>query len=114
MKEKKNINVEIGIRVKREREKAGLTQSRLAELLDMGTKSISAIERGEAGVSPASLQNICRALSISSDRILFEREAQNASQVLIERLERLSPEQIEIASEILNKLIEAFEITQDS
>ena len=111
MKEKKDINIEIGLRVKQEREKAGLTQARLAELLDMGTKSISAIERGEVGVSLTSLQNICRALSISSDRLMFGSETKNDAQDLIERLEGLTPVQFEIAVDILNKLIEAFAIS---
>lgn len=38
MKEKKPINVEIGMRVQQAREAAGLTQERFAELIGLGVK----------------------------------------------------------------------------
>lgn len=74
MKEKKDINIEIGNRIKKAREAAGLTQDRFAELIGMGTKNVSAIERGAVGVSLSSLQKICQVLSISGDDILFEKK----------------------------------------
>ena len=43
MQEKKEINLEIGARIKAEREKAGLTQERFSELIGLGTKSVSAL-----------------------------------------------------------------------
>ena len=51
MKEKKPINLEIGQNVKQIRENAGLTQERLAELIGLGVKHLSAIECGAVGVS---------------------------------------------------------------
>ena len=53
MKEKKPINLEIGQNVKQIRENAGLTQERLAELIGLGVKHLSAIECGAVGVSLA-------------------------------------------------------------
>lgn len=55
MKEKKPINLEIGQNVKQIRENAGLTQERLAELIGLGVKHLSAIECGAVGVSLASV-----------------------------------------------------------
>lgn len=112
MKEKKQLNVEIGARIKKAREKAGLTQERFSELIGMETKSISALERGTVGVSLASLQRICQVLSISGDEILFASDIKgNDVQALSERLARLSPKQFEITKGILNKLFEAFSIS---
>ena len=48
MKEKKPINIEIGLNVKQVRESAGLTQESFAELIGLGVKHISAIECGAA------------------------------------------------------------------
>lgn len=111
MEKKKQLNVEIGMRIKKARERAGLTQERFSELIGMGTKSVSALERGTVGISLSTLQRICRILSISSDDILFdEQAAENDVQILTARLKRLSPAQFEIASDILNKLMEAFVI----
>ena len=73
MREKKDLNIEIGRRVKLARENAGLTQERFAELVDLGPKNISAIERGAAGVSVASVKKICEVLSISADSLFSDR-----------------------------------------
>lgn len=108
MKEKKPMNIEIGQRVKQERESAGLTQERFSELLGLGEKHISAIECGAVGVSLSSLQKICTVLAISSDVILFGRSEKNDADDLAARLERLSPQQYKIANDVLCKLLEAF------
>lgn len=86
MKEKKDINVEIGNRIKKAREMAGLTQDRFAELIGMGTKNISAIERGAVGVSLSSIKKICLVLSISSDDLLFENRTENGTSVHKDKL----------------------------
>ena len=88
MQEKKQINVEIGARIKEEREKAGLTQERFSELIGLGTKSVSAFERGTMGISFTTLKKLSK------------------------RLERLSPRQYAIAKEIVLKLLEAFSLEE--
>lgn len=112
MKEKKEFNIVIGNRIKQAREAAGLTQDRFAELVGMGTKNVSAIERGTVGVSLPALKRICQVLSIPSDDILFDEYIEeNDVQALTAKLARLSSERFEIAKEILNKLFEAFAIS---
>ncbi len=105
---KKEINIEIGNRVKVQRERAGLTQEKFAELLGMGTKSISSIERGVVGISLTTMQKICTVLSISADELLFDVTPENNVDAISSRLKRLSPKQFEIADEIISKLIEGF------
>ena len=108
MTKKKEINVLVGANIKREREKAGYTQEKFSEIIGIGTKSLSAIERGTVGVSLTTLLKICKALSVSSGTLLLEDTPKNDVQSLTERLQRLSPEQYEIAHCILCKLMEAF------
>lgn len=110
MQEKKEINIEIGARIKSGREKAGLTQDRFSELIGMGPKSVSALERGTVGISLSTLKKICKILSVSSDAILFGPTAKNDVSELTARLERLSPEQFVITQEIIYKLLEAFSL----
>lgn len=88
MQEKKQINVEIGARIKEEPEKAGLTQERFSELIGLGSKSVSAFERGTVGISFTTLKKLSK------------------------RLERLSPRQYAIAKEIVLKLLEAFSLEE--
>lgn len=88
--------------------KAGYTQEQFSELVGIGTKSLSAIERGTVGVSLTTLLKICKVLSLSSNSLLFESTPKNDIQSITERLERLTPEQFEIANDVLCKLLKAF------
>ena len=110
MGEKKDIDILVGNNIKRERTKAGYTQEKFSELIGIGTKSLSAIERGIVGVSLTTLLRICKVLSVSSNAILFEDTPKNEVQALTERLERLTPEQFAITNSIVNKVIEAFNL----
>ena len=110
MEQKKGINISVGQNIKRAREKAGLTQERLSEMIGIGPKSLSAVERGTVGVSLTTLQKICSVLSVSSDMLLFGEGSQNDVKGLMTRLERLSPRQYEIARDMLLKLLEAFSL----
>jgi len=114
MREKKEINLLVGANIKRERENAGYTQEQFSEIIGIGTKSLSAIERGTVGVSLSLLVRICNALNISSNILLFEKSPVNEVQGLKETLERLDPRQFDIASSVLSKLFEAFSLTEKS
>lgn len=108
LQERKEINVEIGQRIKEAREKAGLTQERFSELIGLGPKSVSALERGTVGISLTTLKKICLVLSISSDQILFGEREKNELSQLAASLELLPPEEFRIIREIVLKLLEAF------
>lgn len=109
MRVTKEINITIGKGIKTARETAGLTQEEFAELVQMGTKNVSAIERGVAGISVEKLKLICDVLSVSSDSLLFSnKEKLNDVRFLSDQLERLSPEQFRIATHMYNVLLESF------
>ena len=112
MYEKKELDILVGSNIKRERVKAGYTQEKFSELIGIGTKSLSAIERGTVGVSLTTLLKICKVLSISSNSLLFENTPKNDIQSIVERLERLTPEQFEIANAVLCKVLEAFTLNE--
>ena len=114
MSEKKEIDLLVGNNIKRERIKAGYTQEKFSELIGIGTKSLSAIERGTVGVSLTTLLRICKVLSISSNSLLFENSQKNDVQSINERLERLTPEQFAIANDILCKVMEAFSVNNQN
>lgn len=72
MRQKKELNVEIGERVRLARTDAHVTQERLAEMIDVSPQYISDLERGVVGISVATLRRVCTALRVSSDSILFD------------------------------------------
>jgi len=105
---RKDLNVLVGANVKREREKAGFTQDQFSELLGIGSKSLSSIERGVVGVSLAMLLRICDMLHISANMLLYEQTQKNDVDSIALQLKMLSTEQFEIASDVMTNLMKAF------
>ena len=85
MREKKEINVQIGKQVKLAREKSRLTQEQLAEQLECTPQYLSDLERGVVGISVALLKRLCVVLGVSSDDILFAEESKNALETIEEK-----------------------------
>lgn len=112
MNGKKDLNVLVGANIKREREKAGFTQDKFSELLGIGSKSLSSIERGVVGVSLTTLLKICDILHISVNVLLYEQSQKNDVDSIALQLKMLSAEQFEIASDVLTNLMKAFSLEQ--
>ena len=108
MDDRKDLNVLVGANIKREREKAGFTQDQFSELLGIGSKSLSSIERGVVGVSLTTLLRICDILHVSANVLLYEQTRENDVDSIALQLKMLSAEQFEIASEVITNLIKAF------
>ena len=62
----------VGLRVKKLREKAGLTQEELANKADISIRFVSNIENGSRKMSLETVINIANALSISVDDLLCD------------------------------------------
>lgn len=80
---KKNLNVEIGKRIRSARECAGMTREELAERIDVTPRFVADVERGNVGISVPTLIGICEALHISSDTLLW---GQTSNACIDERL----------------------------
>ena len=107
---RKDLNVLVGANIKREREKAGYTQDRFSELLGIGPKSLSSIERGVVGVSLTTLLKICDILHISANVLLYEQTQNNDVESIASQLKKLRAEQFEIASDVMTSLFKAFSL----
>ena len=104
------MNVLVGMNIKREREKAGFTQDQFSELLGIGSKSLSSIERGVVGISLTTLLKICNILHISANVLLYEQDRKHDVDSIALQLKMLSEEQFEIASDVMANLIKAFSL----
>lgn len=109
MREKKQINIEIGEQVRLAREQAGFTQEQLAERIDVSPQFISDLERGVVGVSIPTLKALCLTLRVSADRLLFGAES-GENTILPRQCKELSPEHARLLSEIIDKYMEAISI----
>lgn len=113
MREIPEQNLILGENIKREREKAGYTQERFSEIIDMTPNNLSAVERGVAGVSLKTLRRICEALKVSADDLLFGQREKSDGEALIRKLERLDARQMRIVQEVLSALLEAFALKKE-
>ena len=113
MREIPEQNQILGENIKREREKAGYTQERFSEIIDMTPNNLSAVERGVAGVSLKTLRRICEALKVSADDLLFGLGDKSDGEALIRKLERLDARQMRIVQEVLSALLEAFALKKE-
>lgn len=115
VKEKKPINIQIGQNIRQIREDTGLTQEKLADVLGIGDKHVSAIERGAVGLSLPTLMRICEALSVSADRVLFgarddDDQRSAAIRMLTERLDRLPDRQFAAVKDVMDSVLAAMDI----
>lgn len=60
----------IGRRLRKARKMRGLTQEKLAEKMDVCVSNVGLIERGKRIPSLETMVKMCRALGISTDRVL--------------------------------------------
>ena len=107
MREKKEINIQIGKQVKLAREKSRLTQEQLAEQLECTPQYLSDLERGVVGISVALLKRLWVVLGVSSDDILFAEESKNTLETIEEKGRVLSDRQFQLLVEIVDRYIEA-------
>ena len=102
MREKKQINIEVGEQIRAAREQARLTQEQLAEAIDVSVQFVSDLERGVVGVSLSTLRRLCTVLGVSSDRILFGSLSTDHSALFSLKCRNLSPGQLRLLMEIID------------
>ena len=103
MRDKKQINIEIGEQIRTAREHTKMTQEQLAEAIDVSVQFVSDLERGVVGVSLSTLRKLCTALGVSSDQLLFGKLTSDQSAVFALKCRDLSPDQIRLLMEIIDR-----------
>ena len=73
----------LGLRIKELREKHGLTQLKLAEILDMEASNLSKIERGIQIPKEESLDNISKALNVEVKELFDYTENINKQDLIL-------------------------------
>lgn len=110
MREKKELNIEIGGQVKIAREQAKLTQEQLAERIDVSPQYISDLERGVVGISLATLRRFCISLGISADQVLFGKTASENFSALERKCHGLNDEQYKLLLQMADNFLRAIEL----
>ena len=85
MREKKEINIQIGEQIRIAREQAKLTQEQFAERIEVSPQYVSDLERGVVGISIPTLKRACVTLGVTSDLILFGASSQDRNTAIEKR-----------------------------
>lgn len=109
MREKKEINIQIGEQIKIARERARLTQEQFSERIEVSPQYVSDLERGMVGISVATLKRVCTALGISSDEILFGSAPTDHAVALAEKCKTLTDAQYGLLLEIVDRYVAAIQ-----
>ena len=110
MREKKEINIQIGEQVRIAREQAKLTQEVLAEKIEVSPQYISDLERGVVGIALSTLKKLCCALGVASDQILFGTQLQDRGAILSNACSTLTDVQFSLLVEMVNCYVKAVNI----
>lgn len=98
--------VEIGNRIRLEREKFDMTREKLAELLNLSPYFLGQIERGERKMSISTLVNISECLHISIDYLFFEQVNINTNNnVLHALINKCSEKEINVIESLIKLLL---------
>lgn len=103
-KKKKQINVEIGSRIRQARLQQKITQEQLAELVDVTVQYISDLERGVTGTSVATIVKLCQVLNVSSDFLLMGKTSIPDEQ-LETKLASVTPDEKAAILDIVEKVL---------
>lgn len=81
-----DVNIQIGIRIRKIRENLGYTREKFAELLDISESTLANIELGRTYISQNILLNLYSRFGISSDDVLHGTNKTNTTQDKINRI----------------------------
>ena len=94
-----DVKKELGLKIKRLRQKEGLTQEQFAEKLNIATRTLAGIEIGESFVSAQTIENILNYTNISFEDFLDQQKTY--SMIFISIWKKLK--MIEIRSKIFTR-----------
>lgn len=104
----------VGARIRRQREYIGLTREQFAETIDVTPKFCSDIELGAKGMSVPTLCRISETLRLSTDYILYGREATSGQEAITRMLETCTPLERTYAEQLLKTFLAAASAIADS
>lgn len=113
MRQIKDLNKQIGSNIRVARINASHTQEQLAELLNISTNHLSALERGISGASTEIIKKICILYALSADALIFGKLPDPSTDELTERLKHIQPEFRPKINKVLLALLEVLTIQEN-
>lgn len=104
---KKNLDLQIGNRVRVKREEQKLSREKLAECIEISPQFLAQIELGRRGMSSVTLFKLCNVLSTSADYIVLGREEENDLSTINKMLVNLDPRYLPHMEDVIRTFIQA-------
>lgn len=100
----KDINIEVGARIKEKRLAQKLTREDLARLSGYTANFIQEVERGRSGLSSESIRALSTALKVSADALLFGETPEEFAHIS-QQLQAVPPQKRQHIIKILEEAI---------
>lgn len=110
---KKNIDSEIGKRVRSCREKLGYSREELSEKANIATSFLSTIELGKGSFTAEVLKKLCKALGVSADYIVFGKEHDECWDSISDMLSGLDKRYFSYVENIVSSYIKSILINEE-
>jgi len=102
-----NIKKQLGTKIKRLRQKCGLTQEQLAEKIDIATRTLCGIENGENFLTSDTLEKILDVLNVSCSELFAFDHLKPQDELIAEIINDLHSIKDRKKIETIYKLIKA-------
>jgi transcriptional regulator with XRE-family HTH domain len=102
---KNELNIEIGKRVREQREFMGYTRERFAEELGISARFAADIELGTKGMSFTTFKRVCELLSVSADYLIFGKSNQPDMSKLNRLTSNIDEEYLPLAEDLIQTFI---------
>lgn len=107
----KNINIEIGQRIRERRKFMKYTREKLAEMIDISPQFLANIENGKKGMSFSTLKKLCETLGMSCDYVILGKTTGGKHEQIDELLDNIDERYMPI---IENMLINALRLISET
>lgn len=108
--QKKELNIAVGGRIRKVRERQRYTREQIAERANISAQFLADIENGYKSMTAATIINLANALHISTDYILLGDESNNETENIEEiqsLLSAIPKDKREYAAELVRVLMKA-------
>ena len=109
----RNLNVQVGERIRLLRKNRNLTQHELGEKVQLPQTYIGAIERGEKNISLDTLERITNALHVAPEEVLDSNMNPSEKDKLVDKIKLLLMErdvkEVQLVHNLINDLLKVFD-----
>jgi transcriptional regulator with XRE-family HTH domain len=102
-----DFNLDVGLRIRELRELLHMSREQFSEQCDISPSFLSAVENGRKSITSKTIYKMCTAFHISADYLIFGRDEDYETDIVIEMLHTINPQSRAYAVQILRNYIDA-------